>query len=139
MSNREHPLMFPPPERGENRPMKTKLNPITAVVALALVGLTSSALAKSNETQAQLQAQAKITQADAQKTALAKVPNGKIKSAELENEGGKLVWSFDIAKPNSKDIAEVLVDAKTGKIAKMENETPKQQANEAAADKAAKK
>ncbi|MDQ6911833.1 MAG: PepSY domain-containing protein [Verrucomicrobiota bacterium] len=119
--------------------MKTKLNPITAVVALALVGLTSSALAKSNETQAQLQAQAKITQADAQKTALAKVPNGKIKSAELENEGGKLVWSFDIAKPNSKDIAEVLVDAKTGKIAKMENETPKQQANEAAADKAAKK
>ncbi len=119
--------------------MKTNLRIISGVAALALVGLTSSALAESSETQAQLQAQAKITQTDAQKTALAKVPNGKIKSSELENEGGKLVWSFDIAKPDTKDIAEVLVDAKTGAIVKMENETPKQQANEAAADKAAKK
>jgi uncharacterized membrane protein YkoI len=119
--------------------MKTNLTIISAFAALALVGLTSVALAKSNETQAQLQAQAKITQADALKTALAKVPNGKLKSSELENEGGKLVWSFDIAKTGTKDIAEVLVDAKTGEIVKMENETPKQQANEAAADKAAKK
>ncbi|MDQ6913520.1 MAG: PepSY domain-containing protein [Verrucomicrobiota bacterium] len=119
--------------------MKTNLTIVSAVAALALVGLTTSALAESNETQAQLQAQAKITQADAQKTALAKVPNGRIKSSELENEGGKLVWSFDIVKPGTKDIAEVLVDAKTGAIVKMENETPKQQANEAAADKAAKK
>ncbi len=119
--------------------MKTNLRIISGVAALALVGLTNSALAESNQTQAQLQAQAKITQADAQKTALAKVPNGKIKSSELENEGGKLVWSFDISKPGTKDIAEVLVDAKTGEIVKMENETPNQQANEAAADKAAKK
>ena len=119
--------------------MKTNLTIISAVAALALVCLTRAALAQSNETQAQLQVQAKITQTEAQKRALAKVPNGKIKSSELENEGGKLVWSFDIAKPGTKDIAEVLVDAKTGDIVKMENETPKQQANEAAADKRAKK
>lgn len=119
--------------------MKTNLRIIGGVAALALVRLTNSALAESNQTQAQLQAQAKITQGGAQKTALAKVPNGKIKSSELENKGGKLVWSFDISKPGTKDIAEVLVDAKTGEIVKMENETPKQQANDVAADKAAKK
>lgn len=107
------------------------------LAAIALVGLTTSSVF-AEQPDPQLLKEAKITQGDAQKTALAKVPNGKVKSAELENEGGALVWSFDISKPNSKDIAEVLVDAKTGKMVKMENETPKQQANEAAADKKAK-
>ncbi|PZR77143.1 MAG: peptidase, partial [Chthoniobacterales bacterium] len=51
----------------------------------------------AEETEAQLQAQAKITKADAEKTALAKVPNGTISASELEKEHGKLIWSFDIA------------------------------------------
>ncbi|MGI9088835.1 MAG: PepSY domain-containing protein [Chthoniobacterales bacterium] len=118
--------------------MKINKNWTVMLAAIALVGLTTSTLLAEQPDPKLLKA-AKITQADAQKTALAKVPNGTVKSAELENEGGALVWSFDINKPNSKDIAEVLVDAKTGKIVKMENENPKQQANEAAADKKAKK
>lgn len=80
-----------------------------------------------------------MTQAAAQKTALAKVPNGKIKSGELEKEHGKLVWSFDISMPHSKNITEVQVDAKTGKIVVVEIETPKDQAKEKAADKKEKK
>ena len=118
--------------------MKKNRNWTVRVAAIALVGLTtSSRLAEQPDPN--LLKETKITQAEAQKTALEKVPNGTVKSAELENEGGALVWSFDILKPNSKDIAEVLVDAKTGKIVKMENENPKQQADEAAADKKAKK
>ncbi len=77
-----------------------------------------------------MQAQAKITKAQAEKTALAKVPNGKIKSGELEKEHGKLVWSFDISTPHSKNITEVQVDAKTGKTASVKIETAKEKAAE---------
>jgi len=101
----------------------------------AAILLTLSGMANAEETQAALQAQAKITQADAEKAALAKVPGGKVESSELEKEHGKLIWSFDISAPNSVNIAEVQVDAKTGKIVSNKTETPKDQAKEAAADK----
>jgi uncharacterized membrane protein YkoI len=113
---------------------------ILSIAASILVAAsTTSVRAASKETQAQLQAEAKVTEAAAQKTALAKVPNGKIKSGELEREHGKLVWSFDISTPGSKNITEVRVDAKTGKIVAVEIETPKDQAKEKAADKKEKK
>jgi hypothetical protein len=54
---------------------------------------------------------------------------------EIENEKGHLVWSFDIAKPNTKDITEILIDAQTGKIISIQTESPRDQAQEAAADK----
>ena len=104
-------------------------------VLVAAFFLVLSSMASADETQAALKAQAKITQADAEKTALAKVPGGKIESSELENEHGKLIWSFDISVPNSVNIAEVQVDAKNGKIISNTTETPKDQAKEAAADK----
>lgn len=94
-----------------------------------------SNIAGAEETQDALKAQAKITQAVAEKTALAEVPGGKIESSELEKEHGKLIWSFDLSVPNSVNIAEVQVDAKTGKIVSNKTETPKDQAKEAAADK----
>lgn len=90
-----------------------------------------------------LLAQAKVDQAAASKIALAKVPGGAVQSAELENEHGKLVWSFDITQPNTATIREILVDAKSGKIVAMQSENARAQAKEAkqeqkeAADKAA--
>jgi uncharacterized membrane protein YkoI len=118
--------------------MKT-ITVLSIAVAICVTASTSSIFAAKKETQAQLQAEAKVTQAAAQKTALAKVANGKIKSSELEREHGKLVWSFDISTPGSKNITEVQVDAKTGKIVAVEVETPKDQAKEKAADKKEKK
>ena len=119
--------------------MKTK-HCITSLIAVAFMGgLSTFTLRAAEETQAELKAQAKITQAEAEKTALAKVPDGKIKAAELEKEHGKLIWSFDISMPKSKSITEIQVDAKTGKIVSTQVETPKDQAAEAAADKKAKK
>jgi len=119
--------------------MKTKLGILTIAAAISLSGLTASILAAAEESQAQLQAEAKISKADAEKTALAKVPNGTIKDSELEREHGKLIWSFDIAMPQSKDITEVQIDAKTGAVANVQVETPHDQAKEAAADKKAAK
>lgn len=79
-------------------------------------------------------ARAKISQATARQTALAKIPTGTIKASELEEEHAMLIWSFDIATPGSNNITEIQVDAMTGKIVSNEMETPKDQAREAAAD-----
>ncbi len=108
------------------------------MAAITFAGLTSYTSFAAEETEAQPQAQARITKADAEHTALAKVPGGTVKSSELEKEHGKLVWSFDIAVPNSKNITEVQVDARTGKIVAVEVETPQDQAKESAEDKAKK-
>jgi hypothetical protein len=113
---------------------------ITSLIAVALLGgLSTFTLCAAEETQAALKAQAKITQAEAERTALTNVPGGKIKAAELEKEHGKLIWSFDISIPKSRNITEVQVDAKTGKVVSIQVETPKDQANEAAADEREKK
>ena len=62
--------------------MKTKQLMTTVAVAIVLTGLTSSPLlAAQKETEAQLQAQARITKAQAEKTALAQVSHGKIQSS----------------------------------------------------------
>ena len=87
-------------------------------------------------TQAELLSQAKISKETAQASALAKVPGGTVKDGELEKEKGKLIWSFDIAIPNSKDIKEVAVDATTGDVIAVDTESPEAQAKEAAEDAA---
>ncbi len=112
--------------------------PISLAIAAALgasVGVVNFAHA-AEPTQAALMAQATITRAAAKKTPLAKVPTGTVKSAELENERGALVWSFDIATPKSRNITKIQVSAKTGQIVRTEIETPRAQAKENAMDKA---
>ncbi|GEM_PF-286723 len=91
---------------------------------------------KKKAEMATLLPQAKVSKAAATKTALAAVPNGSLKEdAELEMENGKLVWSFDISKPSTTSITEVMVDAVTGAIVSNQQENAKDQKNEAAADK----
>jgi uncharacterized membrane protein YkoI len=85
--------------------------------------------------QAKWMAEAKISQTDAQATAMAQVPNGNVKESELEKEHGKLIWSFDIATPDSKDITEVNVDAMTGEVVSKDKEKPEDEAKEAAGEK----
>jgi len=98
-----------------------------------------STLSAAEQPRAALKAEAKVAEAEARNTALAKVPGGTIKSSELEKERGTLIWSFDIAVPKSRNITEVQVDAKTGKIVSTQIETPADQAKEAAADRKVKK
>ena len=83
-----------------------------------------------HESEAKMKARAKISQSDARATALALVPNGTIKEAELENEKGKLIWSFDMSTPGTENTTEVNVDAINGKVVSKEIETPKSEAKE---------
>ncbi len=108
----------------------------TLLTGVLLTGLATSSLFAAGETEAELLKQAKISKTQAEQIALAKVPNGKIQSAEIENEHNALVWSFDITKPGTKNITEVLVNAKTGKIVDLSVENQNDQAKEKAADKA---
>ena len=81
-----------------------------------------------------LLAQAKIAPETARTTALSKVKGGTIKEEEIEEEHGKLVYSFDIQAPGKSGIEEVQVDAHTGKVVSVEHESAKQAADEAAKD-----
>ena len=98
------------------------------IVILAIGALTGCVCTKGEKhhnkeaKQAKLMAQAKVSKDAAGKTALAKVPNGTIKEGELEKEHGKLIWSFDITTPDTKDITEVNVDAITGDVVAVEKE-----------------
>jgi uncharacterized membrane protein YkoI len=108
-------------------------------VAAAIVGCESESGEGHEHKQAKLMSQAKISEADARATALSKVPDGTIKESELEKEKGKLIWSFDISRPGTRDISEVNVDAITGEVVGMELETPKDQAKEKDEEKSEKK
>ena len=109
---------------------------IVAVACAMFAGLATTTWADEKAEQAALQAKAKVSKADAEKTAMAKVPNGTVKEADLEEENGKLLWSFDMTTPGSKDITEVEIDAITGAFVKMDKETPEDQQKEKDEDKA---
>ncbi|HYS52769.1 MAG TPA: PepSY domain-containing protein [Thermoanaerobaculia bacterium] len=81
------------------------------------------------ETQAQLQKEAKISMKKARSIALKKAP-GKISSAELERENGKLIYSFDIKKSGQTGVTEVAVDAISGEVVDVHHETPAKEAAE---------
>jgi len=89
--------------------------------------------------QARLLAQAKVSRADAEKTALAKAPGGTVKEGELEKEKGRLIWSFDITTPGTQDITEVHVDALTGEVVAVETESAAEEGKGKKASKAKKK
>ncbi|SRR5258706_14326710 len=102
---------------------------IQSLLSLALIGMIAGCATEAQKA-GKLEAQAKVTRADAEKTALAKVPGGTVKEGELEKEKGKLIWSFDISTPGSKDITEVQVSAITGEIVSVENESAEKEAKE---------
>ena len=103
--------------------MKIKMIVCSALAAVLLAGCAT-------ENQAKLMAEAKISKDTAQQTALARVPNGTVKSAEIEKEKGKLQWSFDIATPGTKDITDVNVDAMTGDVISVDKESAQAEAKE---------
>ena len=108
------------------------LHSLVAILAGALMtGCVCTKHHNKEAKQAKLMAEAKVSRADAEKTALAKAPNGTVKEGELEKEKGKLVWSFDITTPDSKDITEVNVDAITGDVVSVEKDAAENEAKEA--------
>jgi len=79
--------------------------------------------------------QAKVTEATARKTAMAKVPAGKLQEIELERESGKLQYSYSFKVSGQDGETEVNVDAVTGAVLGVEHETAADEAKEANAAK----
>ena len=110
------------------------------LTAALLAGCSTEHHKESKEAkQARLMADAKVSQADAQATAMAQVPNGTVRESELEKEHGHLQWSFDMATPGTTDITEVNVDAMTGKVLSIDKEKAEDEAKEAAKEAKEKK
>jgi uncharacterized membrane protein YkoI len=133
---------FKTEKSNQNQTMKIKWIICSALAAALLSGCVSGKCCKSecekkehHNQEAKLMAEAKVSKADAEKTALAKAPNGTIKEAEIEKEHGKLIWSFDITTPDTKDITEVAVDAMTGEVVAVEKESAENEARETAKEK----
>lgn len=69
--------------------------------------------------------EAKVQPAAAQKTALGHVPNATITKAEIEQQGKKLIYSYDMTVPGKSGVTEVHVDANTGKVLSTKHEKEK--------------
>ena len=110
---------------------------VVPILAVLVAGLPAPSPAQSGpvpikEEKPGLLARAQVTPDSARAIALRAVAKGgKIASAEIEEEGGKLVYSFDIKIPRKKGIDEVLVDAMTGEVASVEHESSAAEAAEA--------
>lgn len=115
--------------------MGTALVAAVAALTLASSSATAQAAKPKHETKAELQKEAKITEAAAKKTALEQVPGGKVKSGELEREGGKLLYSFDIKSKGKSGIDEVQIDAITGAVLSNKHESAAEEKAEAKAEK----
>ena len=107
------------------------------ICSALMMGLMAGCMTEKHE-KAKLEAEAKVSKADAERIALDKVPGGTIKEGELEKEKGKLIWSFDVAVAGTKDITEVHVDAITGTVLSTEKETAADEAKEKKKEKSEK-
>ena len=113
----------------KNQNMNAKTSILTILITGALLGGLGGC-ASEKEQAAALETKAKVTRSEAERIALAKVPNGAIKEGGIEEEKGRVIWSFDIATPGAKDITEVAVDAQTGEVVAIDKETPEGEAKE---------
>ena len=125
-----------------------RLVSIAKVLTVMLIaGVTTRASAQeakkstkaAGASQSALKNEARISEVDARKTALAEVPGGKVQSHELERENGKLIYSYDIKIAGKPGVEEVNVDAVTGALVAHEHEDAKAEAKEKKAESKAKK
>lgn len=79
---------------------------------------------------------AHISMAAARAKALSVAPHGRIKSAELEREHGRLVYSFDISVPGKAGVEEVQIGAVDGRLVSVRHESPAAERAESRADRA---
>lgn len=108
---------------------------IATVVAVALVALAPAAHAQGTYKKHipdSLAKRAKISEPEAAAVAMKRVPKGKIEGAELEMEGGKFLYSYDLKTPGKSGIDEVHIDAMSGKVIAFVHETPAMEKKEAA-------
>ena len=106
----------------------------SALAANAVDAQTTTAARPMKEEKPGLLAHARVTPDSARRLAVAQVANGVIYEEEIEEEHGKLVYSFDIKVRGRRGVEEVQIDALSGAMVSHEHETPRQAARERAAD-----
>ncbi len=117
--------------------MKT-LIPVAVVLVLCSSSVTAHASTPaqhSKKAHTTSSMHPKLTLDSALVIAKAQVPNGTVKSHELEREHGKLIYSFDFVVAGKTGIDEVNVDAMTGAIVATEHEGPKAEHSEQVKEK----
>lgn len=97
---------------------------ILAIAAPAVVGAQGGTAkpVKVTEDKPGLLKRAKISPDSATKLAVAAVPGGRVDKGEIEEEKGKLIYSFDIKVPGKKGIEEIHIDPATGAVVGREHE-----------------
>ncbi|MBZ5640840.1 MAG: PepSY domain-containing protein [Acidobacteriia bacterium] len=113
---------------------------LAAETKQAKASWTGTIQVTGKHSEAELAKMAKVSMADAEKTALAAIEakdaDKKVTNRELEVEHGYLIYSFDIKVTGKKGIEEVNVDAGDGKVLAREHETSKGEAKEKREEKA---
>ncbi|MFL5318734.1 MAG: PepSY domain-containing protein [Myxococcaceae bacterium] len=109
---------------------------VTALSIATLLSSSAFAAAICKAQTPELLKKATVTCEGARKTAMEKVPDGKIVEAELEDEHGRLVYSFDMKRKGQTGVEEVQVDAKSGEVVSVEHEGPKAEQQEKQQEKA---
>jgi len=102
-----------------------------AVFAFLLAGVTAPAMAQRpayrREVPPRLLRQTKVSEDSALKVASARfgaVANRRVQAVELENENGKLIWSWEFTFPGMPGVYECNVSAMDGSVVGVEHEMP---------------
>ena len=86
-----------------------------SVLTAGLVLVLACGCASEQEKQGGPAAKAKVSKAEAEKIALSRVPGGTVTKGDIEEQFGRLVWSFDITGPGTPS-TRVAVDAMNGTV-----------------------
>jgi uncharacterized membrane protein YkoI len=81
----------------------------------------------------------KISMQAARASAMRIVHQGSVRSAELETEHGRLLYSFDIELPNRRGVEEVQISAIDGRLLSRKHESPAKEKAEVRAEAREKK
>jgi uncharacterized membrane protein YkoI len=121
--------------RSTRSPFSVSTFAVALTIAFGALG-SRTMQAQTITGSAALKARAKISGDSAKKIARAQVPSGTIRSGELEEEKGKLIYSFDIKVAGKSGIEEINVDALTGAVVAHEHESDATERKEAKTEKA---
>jgi hypothetical protein len=100
-------------------------------LAAALLAVAAPAAAQQHaapsyrrEVPARLLRRATISEDSARSIVMARIPGATVQALELENEHGRLIWSWELKVPGKTGIEEVNVNALDGSIVGVEHEGP---------------
>ena len=114
---------------------------LAACASLAAGASKLDCSVKATRLDADTRSQAKVAEPDARRTALAEVKTqgAQVASGGLEVEDGCLLYTYDVKVPGKKGVQEVVIDAASGKVLRVEHESATKEAAEKLADKLPKK